>query len=287
MAGDGSAQPDIREVSSSTNSLLKVFRRTLIEGVTRDGWLAVEGPRLVEEAVRAAGDPQRTGPDAGVRIHSVLVSQSGLSRLKPLLVRLPREAELARVSDRLFRHVAATETPQGIAALIELRAYDLDAILAVPNALLLVACGLQDPGNLGTILRSAHAFGATGLLTLKATVCPFNPKAVRASAGAIFRSPVFRGLESAELFRRLRTAGIRTVAADRHSAVGLAKADLRGPVAFLIGQEAEGLESAISRQASLRLSIPIRPETDSLNAAVAAGIFLYEAARQRGFCYRT
>jgi TrmH family RNA methyltransferase len=269
-----------RQISSASNSLLKVFRRALAEGTTRQGWLAVEGPFLVEEALGAA---------PAVRIVSLLVSKSGAERFSKLLKRAPAEAETAQVPDRLFAQVARTQTPQGIAALVELPLPDLQQILARPSAdgdvVLLVACGIQDPGNLGTMLRSAQAFGATALLTLKGTVNPFNPKAVRSSAGAIFRLPVLPNLEAGALFELLCSRGIRLLAADRHSPSSLAKADLRAPLAILVGREATGLPPEISRQAQQFLSIPICPGMDSVNAATAASIFLYEAARQRGFKY--
>ena len=266
---------EIREITSPTNSLLKVFRRALPDGVTRDGLLAVEGPHLVEEALNAAS----------AVVHSLLVSASGGKKFRSLLKRLPREAEAAQVADPLFQKVALTENPQGIAALVELRPHDLSSLLAAKDALLLVACGVQDPGNLGTMMRSAQAFGATALITLKQTVSPFNPKVVRSSAGAIFRLPVFPDLRPDRLFGPLRAAGVRIVAADRHSPASLTAADLRGAVAFLIGREASGLPPEFAREANLLLSIPIRLETDSVNAATAASIFLYEAARQRGFRY--
>jgi TrmH family RNA methyltransferase len=238
--------------------------------------LAVEGPFLVEEALGA-------GP--AVRTHSVLMAESGRARFARLMERLPPEAEAVQVADRLFAQVGQTQNPQGIAALVELPAYNLDTILGGRNLLLLVACGLQDPGNLGTLMRSAAAFGASALLTLPETVSPFNPKAVRSSAGAIFRLPVLAGLAPNELLNRLRAAQVRLIAAERHSPSPLDQADLRGALAILVGREASGLPPEIAREASLLLSIPIRPGMDSVNVATAAGIFLYEVARQRGFRY--
>jgi TrmH family RNA methyltransferase len=269
-------QAKIREIESAANPLVKVFRRALAEGVTRDGLLAVEGPHLVEEALAAA--PRTT-------VHSVLMARGHAESFSRLRARLPKEAEVASIPDRLFEMVAQTVNPQGIAALVELRRDDLTALLARPKVIVLVACGLQEPGNLGSIMRSAQALGGSALVTLEETVSPFNPKAVRASAGAIFRLPVFPGLKPRTLFDRLRSAGVTIVAADRRSPSPLAEADLRSSVAFLIGKEATGLRPEISREANLLLSIPIRPETDSVNAAAAAGIFLYEAARQREFKY--
>jgi RNA methyltransferase, TrmH family len=273
----------IREVTSSSNSFVKVFRRGLAEGVTRKGWLAVEGPRLVQEALKACAKPPS---GSAAVIHSVLVSRSGVEKFDSLLAQLPRDAERVQVPDRLFQRAAQTQTPQGIAALVELPPVDLGEILARHGSLLLIACGLQDPGNLGTIMRSAEALGATAVATLPATVSPFNPKAVRACAGAVLRLPVFASQDPGTLFEALRNAGVRVVATDRHSGLPLTQADLRGGrLAFLVGNEAAGLAPEIGAQAAMRLSIPIRSDTDSINAAMAAVIFLYEAARQREFRY--
>ena len=269
-------QARIRQIGSPTNSLLKVYRRALAKGTTREGWLAVEGPFLVEEALGAA---------PAVQTHSVLIAESGWAKFARLMERLPAEAEAVQVPDRLFEQVAQTQNPQGIAGFVELPPYNLDAILEGQNLLLLVACGVQDPGNLGTLMRSAAAFGASALFTLHETVSPFNPKVVRSSAGAIFRLPVLAGLAADELLNRLRAAQVRIIAADRHSPSPLYQADLRGSLAILVGREASGLPSEIVREASLLSSIPIRPGMDSVNVATAGSVFLYEAARQRGFRY--
>jgi len=264
-----------RELLSPSNPLVKVFRGALAEGTTRQGLLAVEGPFLVEEALRAA--PQ-------VRIHSVLVASRAADKFCALLGGLPAQAEIACVPDRLFERIAQTETPQGIAALVELPTYSLEQVAAAPNPLLLVACRIQDPGNLGTMMRTALAFSASGFLALKETVSPFNPKAVRSSAGAVFRLPTICNLDP-ETSLAFLSRRVRIVAAERDSPASLSQADLRGPLAILVGREATGLPEGIARHASQLLSIPIRKEVDSLNAATAASIFLYEAARQRGFKY--
>jgi len=279
MAHERATGRGVREIASPANALLKVFRRALADGVTREGWLAVEGPHLVEEALDAGESSVRSK----VIVQSVLVAHGVATKFRELLERLTRDAEVTEVPDRLFDSVAQTETPQGIAALVELTPYDIAAAFARPDALILVACGLQDPGNLGTMMRSAQALGGSALVTLPATVSPFNPKAVRSSAGAIFRLPVFRNDHPARLVERAKSAGVVLVAADRHASLAAVDADLRGPVAFLIGQEAAGLPDEIARHAAVRVSVPIRADTDSLNASTAASILLYEAARQRGF----
>ena len=121
----------------------------------------------------------------------MLVASGAAEKFSALLERLPAEAELTQVPDRLFESVAQTQSPQGIAALVELPAYKLEQSWPPAKPLLVVACRLQDPGNLGTMMRTALAFSASAFLTLQETVSPFNPKAVRSSAGAIFRLPLF------------------------------------------------------------------------------------------------
>ena len=135
-----------RELTSATNSLVKVFRRALAEGLTHDGWLCGEGPHFLEEALK---------PGSRATVRSVLVSAEAAKKNAELLGRIPAETELAQIPDRLFHQIAATRTPQGVAAIIELRAADLKAVAATRNAILVIACGLQDPGNMGTIIRIA------------------------------------------------------------------------------------------------------------------------------------
>lgn len=277
----------IREITSRENPLLKVFRRALAEGVTREGWLAVEGPILLEEAFKTKSARQNSRRIlASSTVRSVLVARSAAGKFQDLLESLPADAERTQIPDALFEKLAQTASPQGIAALVEVRPPDFDAVAGQANVLIAVACGLQDPGNLGTILRTAEAFGADALITLKSTVSPFNPKVVRSCGGAIFRLPLFARLEAGWLLERLRRKKIQIVAMDRRSPHSLDDSDLRGPLAFLIGNEAAGFTNEMIGNADLTLSIPVRPEVDSINAAMAAGVFLYEAARQRGFQYR-
>ena len=236
----------------------------------------MEGPILLAEALSAAPE---------VKVHSVLVARNAAEEFRPFFERLAAEAELAQIPDRLFHQIAQTETPQGIAALVELPNRQLKPILSRPDLLLLVACHIQDPGNLGAMVRSAQAFGADAVVTLKETASPFNPKAVRSSTGAVFRLPVVHDLEPGPLFESLKKAQVRIVAADPHSPSPITQADLTGRLAILVGNEATGLPDKVAREAHQLLSIPIRPGMDSVNAATAAGIFLYEVARQRGFRY--
>jgi TrmH family RNA methyltransferase len=141
--------------------------------------------------------------------------------------------------------------------------------------------GLQDPGNAGAILRAAEAFGATGVLGLKGTVNPYNPKAVRASAGSVFRVPLVWGIEASEALATLQQQRLDLYAAVPSARRLLSEADLRRGCAFIIGSEGRGVSEAL-RAASTELRIPTSG-VESLNAAVAAAILLYEARRQRGW----
>lgn len=275
----------MREITSSTNPLIKVFRHSLQAGITREGWLAVEGPLLVREALLAAA-PGGQAPVGGCActVHSVLVARGAADKFADLLAAMPAATEIAAAPESIFDRLSATVAPQGIAALVEVQPPALEAVLGIENVLLVAAFGLQDPGNLGTILRSAESLGADALVALKSTVHPSNPKILRASGGALFRLPVFSALDPERFLEQLRKSRVRIVAADSHSATNITGIDLTGPLAFLIGNEGAGLPASIAPEA--RIAIPLRPGVDSLNAAVAASIFLYEAARQRGFHYR-
>jgi len=278
------AGPRAVRVESGHQLALKVYRSSLAAGTTPEGWLAIEGPLLFEDAFRlTAGSGAGQDDGSRVKIRSVLATDREARRLADFFRRLPRDTEITLVPERLFKRVAMTETPRGIAALVELPPSDLDGTLRRPAALAVVACGLQDPGNLGTMVRSAQALGAAALLTLQNTVSPFNPKAMRASAGAALRLPIFTGLNQDSVLQRLRGLGMRIIATDRRSDRFLSDEDLRGRIAILIGQEAAGLDENLRRGADSRVAIRIRRDTDSLNAAAAATICLYEAARQRGF----
>jgi TrmH family RNA methyltransferase len=280
------SRPRLSRITSLTNSLIKVFRRALKDGVTADGWVGLEGPVGIDEILRI--EAASRVPDflrSVSRIRSVLVSESAAAKYEHLLEQLPSDVEVARTQDLIFRKTAQTVNPQGIAALVEVHPPELAAIVAQRNVILVVACGLQEPGNLGTIARTAEAFGAGALLALVSTVNIFNPKAVRASGGAVFRLPVYPNLQADRTFDLLARRGIRIAAADPRGDAQIPGPDLRGPLAILIGNEKAGLDPEIGSHSNLRLRIPIRPEVDSINAAMSAGILLYEAARQREFRY--
>lgn len=184
--------------------------------------------------------------------------------------------------DNLFASAVPSDTPQGVAALVRCREFAREDVLArSANGPVLAIAGVQDPGNLGTILRSAEAFEAAGVLLGERTVTPLNWKAVRASAGSVFRLPIVR-VQLLEVLGQLRERGLRLVATSSHKGTPLSKAALSGPVAIFIGSEGAGLSRELLKEMDEILAIPHSPKVESLNAGVAASIVLYEVARQRG-----
>jgi RNA methyltransferase, TrmH family len=177
----------------------------------------------------------------------------------------------------------ATETPQPVAALIEPPDWTWGHLLKAHKGaapLIVVMAGIQDPGNLGTIVRSAEAFGATGVVSLPGTVSAWNPKAVRASAGSIFRVPLLTA-DDAEAVARLRDAGVKLLATTVLGAQPADLVDLSGSVALLIGNEGNGVPASLAARADGAITIPCPGPVESLNAAVATSVLLYDASRQR------
>jgi RNA methyltransferase, TrmH family len=288
-------QPE--SISARENHWLKRFR-TALAGPPASGeiTLGIEGVRLVEEALRS-----------NIKVEAILVSESGRKHLGRIIPRIGRETRLLATSDALFNSLAATETTQGVAAIVWPRRATLDDLfggtISVGSAakannatLIVVLVGVQDPGNVGTILRTAEALGATGVAACRSnsigTAHIFSPKVVRSSAGAAFRLPVAEGISTAILQTQMRAAGVRMLAATSSaddSAVTPWQADLCGPVALFIGNEGAGLPPGVIQSSDLRVRIPLAmargietESVESLNAASAAAILLYEAACQRG-----
>jgi TrmH family RNA methyltransferase len=261
----------VRVVESKDNARLKELRKALAAaGRSAKGRVGIEGPHLLEEALRA-----------GLRVKTIFVAQ-GAERLLDTLP-VPQETEILRLPAKLLDSALATETPQPIAALVEPPDWSWPHILGDRRkgaALVVVLAGLQDPGNLGTILRSAEAFGADGVVSLPGTVSAWNPKAVRASAGSVFRVPLL-AVSQRECLEELHEAGVKILATTVHAAQPAELVNMAGPVALIIGNEGNGVADELAAQADARITIPCPGPVESLNAAVAASVLLYEAARQR------
>ncbi|HUX67690.1 MAG TPA: RNA methyltransferase [Terriglobales bacterium] len=254
--------------------LLADFRRAFREGPLEGGPLAIEGPRLLAEAIRSSQ-----------RLEMILFSKTGLDQLGArLLPQFSKHVETAVVDDAAFATAMESEHPQGVAALIRFSPASLDDVFgpaATAPPLVLAAAGLQDPGNLGTLIRAADAFGASGVVALADSASPFNAKSVRAGAGSHFHLPIAARIPASAFITACRQRGLRLVAADARGKLAPSAAALAGPAAILIGQEAAGIPRELARAADETVAIPFARPVDSLNAAVAGAILLYEAAQQR------
>jgi len=256
-----------RLITSPKNPLLREVRRAMARGeLTADGCCAAETFHLLEEAIRSNRP-----------IRAILAAQS-VSAAVASHVKGLREAAVQVVPDELFQAVVSTESAQGVLALVEPPAWTVDQLFR-GRSLVLILDGVQDPGNAGTMIRAAEAFGATGVMFLKGAVSPFNPKTLRASAGSLFRLPFLYGLDADVARASLQQHRVDVYAAAPRGERLLQEVDLTRKAALLVGSEAHGV-SAKMRGCAMDLRIPTSG-VESLNAAVAASVILYEAARQR------
>jgi RNA methyltransferase, TrmH family len=265
----------LRRIEGRHNALVKELRQAFAHAEpTESGECAIEGIRIVEEAIRS-----------GLKFRAVFFRESAANVAEKLLPQIGSHVETLVVPDSIFDGAVPSESPQGIAALVRLREFSLsDTLERLQVGPVMVVVGLQDPGNLGTILRSAEAFGCAGVVLGEGTVSPFNSKVIRASAGSIFRLPVVLakadgGLES--LIAKLRSHSIRLIATSSHKGTPLDQALLTDPSAIFVGSEGSGLPRNLLAQVDELVAIPHAPQVESLNAGVAGSIVLYEAARQR------
>src|ERR1700757_5091931 len=256
----------LRRVEGRHNPLVKSLRQAFARAeLTDEGDCAIEGRRIVEEAIRS-----------GIRFRAVFFQESAKGTAERLLPQIGAHVETLVLPNALFESVVASETPQGVAALVRYRPDRLKDVFArIETGPVVVVAGLQDPGNLGTILRSAEAFGAGGVLLGEGTVSLFNPKVVRGSAGSIFRLPVARA-KLAEVLEEARGRGVRLIATSSHKGVPSPEAELSGPIAVFIGGEGSGVPRDLLSEMDEIVAIPHAPQVESLNAGVAASIVLYE-----------
>jgi RNA methyltransferase, TrmH family len=269
--GGGTANVRLRRIEGRHNALVKDLRRAFSSSeLTSDGYCAIEGFRMLEEALRS-----------GLRLRAVFFSESAAARAEKLLSQLAAQVETLLLPDKLFAGAVPSDAPQGVAALVRWKEFSFEEVLARSRAgPLLVLAGVQDPGNLGTILRSAEAFGAGGVLLGEGTVSPFNAKVVRASAGSVFRLPLARAKLSKAL-RPMKELGLRLVATASHQGAPLDQAKLSPPLAIFMGSEGAGLSRDLIQEMDEVVAIPQAPQVESLNVGVATSIVLYEMRRQQ------
>lgn len=234
------------------------------------GVFLTEGIKLFEEA-----------PEESLR--EVYVAEGLLNKLlgKPKwdqkLSRIPYEV----VSDEVFAKISDTQTPQGILCVVKQPVYSLERMIQHTRPLLMLLEDIQDPGNLGTIVRTGEGAGITGVIMSRQTVDIFNPKTIRATMGSIFRVPFLYVDSLTQVLDQLREKGIHTYAAHLEGKEYYDSFSFIEGTAFVIGNEGNGLQRETAEKAESYLKIPMEGRVESLNAAVAASLLMYEAHRQR------
>ena len=260
-------------IESRDNPLIKTIRR--VAGASRQApeeLVIAEGMRVLEEVERA-----------GCEIKAAVISENfGLSPRERKLLQAwsSRAIRACRVPESLFEYISGVQTPQGSLALVRIPILSLSNVRPSQGCLILFACGIQDPGNLGTLIRTATAAGASLVCTAPGTVSARNPKVIRASAGTFFHLPVIENIGLSDFREYCEHNAIRLYRTDTREGTVYAKAELQSSCAILLGNEGGGLsEKEFAGIPAIR--IPMAKGVESLNVAMAGSIILFEAARQR------
>lgn len=212
-------------------------------------------------------------------LEKVYVSESFLQ--EPAAEELLKEKEYEVVADSVFKSISATQTPQGVLCLVRMPQYQLTDLLRGEETHLLVLESIQDPGNLGTMLRTGEGAGITGMIMNQNTVDLFNPKTIRSTMGSIYRVPYFVTEDLKKTIEELKARQTRVYAAHLQGKMQYDEPAYLGGTAFLIGNEGNGLSDEIADLADTYIRIPMEGEVESLNAAVSAALLMYEVNRQR------
>ena len=255
-------------ITSRQHPIVKEFRE-LARGagplMLLDGW------HLLNEAAAAR-----------VEVEKIAICGPPTAREKNVVDQLRRSgARVVDVSGSVLNALSPVNSPTGVVASARIPSVSSAAVLKPPPALVLAAAGLQDPGNAGAIIRSAAAAGATGVVLDELSADPWGWKALRASMGSSFHLPVVRSRALEKLIRDWRRAGVQIVATVPRGGTAMYNVDFKKPTALLMGGEGSGLSDDLLTAADVRVSIPMKGAIESLNAAVAAAVLLYEAQRQR------
>ncbi len=255
-----------KNITSRENPIYKLIK-TLSQKKVRESsrLFLIEGIRLLEEA-----------KNRGIKIKYLIVNETSEN-----VPKINQGCQVLRLPNNLFKKVSDTVSPQGIIAVAEQTRISLADITLGTNSMIVVLNGLQDPGNLGTIIRTSAAAGATAILLTEGTVDLYNPKVIRSTMGSLFQVPIINGLDDNEAVKWLNYNSINIIVADLEGEEYYYSANLKEPFALVIGNANRGTTDIWRKAACKKIKIPILGATESLNASVAAGIILYDAVRQR------
>lgn len=256
-------------ITSNQNQLIKeiqLLQRKKKERMKRQLFI-VEGLRAVEEIPNSWN------------VNKYIVAESYMTNSHNIIK--DRDAPVFYVSDNIFKNITDTQTPQGIMAIVSYPQYNLEEIISSEQGFFIIGDEIQDPGNVGTLIRTAHAAGVNGVFLSKGCVDIYNPKTVRATMGSIFHIPIFVDVDIEELITRLAEIGTNIYATAVDSNKTIYDYDYTTKTAIVIGNEANGIREEIKDIINNYITIPMPGRSESLNASIAAGICMYEVVRQR------
>jgi TrmH family RNA methyltransferase len=260
----------MERISSRQNALVKRFRQ-VAAGDPAGEWMLLDGEHLVVEAL-----------ESGLEVDVLAVTELMNGRLETVALDFERRgARVVIVSAPVLGAISPARQPSGVTAIARRPTTTLEQVLRAHPALVVIVNEIQDPGNVGAIVRAAEGCGATGIVITTGTADPFGWKALRGAMGSTFRMPIASGHALDAALNAARTAGLRVIATTAVGGTPLPACELRGDCAILLGAEGPGLPAAVVAAADERLTIPMRAPVESLNVAVSAALILYEAARQR------
>lgn len=261
-------------IKSNQNPLIKEVK-SLKQKKNRDEQklFFIEGERFVEEAVKVK-----------VKIDKIFISEDYFANNshRYFCDKLEKLGyQIILVTDKLFDEISDTENPQGILAVIKVMEANFDDIYSSPDSFIIILDSIQDPGNFGTIIRTADAAGATGIIYSKGCVDLYNPKVLRGTMGSIFHLPVIYCDSLTEAIIEIKEKGIKVYAAHLDAKVDYFNVSMQDKTAIIIGNEANGIKDEVAALADILIKIPMPGKSESLNASVAAGLMMYEVVRQR------
>jgi TrmH family RNA methyltransferase len=260
----------VTPITSPNNALLKQIRglhqRSLRE---KSGLFLIEGPKAIGEAF-----------DKNVRVRDLVVSETFWKEEAAVIA--DRDVPtISVVADKLLKELATTTTPSGIIATAEVPHHELDELFSGQPPLVVIVHAIQDPGNLGTLFRTALAASASGVILTHGTVDAYNPKVVRAAMGALFGMPVITDMPFEKACDTVRQRGLRVIGCEPTATLSLFDTDLTGPVAIVLGNEGQGFTAADLEHVDEQIAIPMNPKSESLNVAISGAVVLFNVVQQR------
>lgn len=260
-------------ITSRQNSIVK-YIRSLRDKKTREqeGRFVIEGLNFVTEAISSGIIPEK-----------LIISERAGNNPKAIdiIKQVSNLDSIVRVNDSVMEYMSETETPQGVMALLQIPEVSLSFLPVRTKSIFIVVDGVQDPGNVGTLIRTADAFGVTGVILTKGCADLYNAKTLRSTMGSVFHLPVLRDVAITELIDFLRSSSIYTaVTCLVEDALPIEESNLSFPLALVFGSEARGVSIELMQAGDLSIKVPMAGAAESLNVAVAAGIVVYEASKR-------